>query len=50
MAPKSRMPTAKDGELIEAENNSCAVKFERDPQGRILKEWQDDYWVSSAIR
>ncbi|MCP4171491.1 MAG: hypothetical protein GY758_12035, partial [Fuerstiella sp.] len=36
-----------DGELIEAENNSCAVKFERDPQGRILKEWQDDYWVSS---
>ncbi|MCP4854925.1 MAG: RHS repeat protein, partial [Fuerstiella sp.] len=36
-----------DGELIEAENSSCAVKFERDPLGRILKEWQDDYWVSS---
>ena len=36
-----------DGELIEAENSSCAVKFERDSQGRILKEWQDDYWISS---
>ena len=37
-----------DGELIEATNSSCTIKFERDPLGRILKEWQDDYWVSST--
>jgi RHS repeat-associated protein len=37
-----------DGELIEATNNSCTIRFERDPLGRILKEWQGDYWVSST--
>jgi hypothetical protein len=33
---------------MEATNNACTIKFERDPSGRILKEWQDDYWVSSC--
>ena len=37
-----------DGKLIEAANGSCTVRFERDEVGRILKEWQDDYWVSSS--
>jgi RHS repeat-associated protein len=33
---------------MEATNDACTVKFERDPAGRIVKEWQDDYWVSSG--
>jgi len=37
----------KDGELIEAINESCAVRFERDAIGRILKEYQGDSWVGS---
>ncbi len=37
----------KDGQLIEAVNGSCTVRFERDAVGRIVKESQDDYWVSS---
>ncbi|HAA69909.1 MAG TPA: hypothetical protein DCE55_12280 [Planctomycetaceae bacterium] len=37
-----------DGELVEAANPVCSVRFERDEVGRILKEWQDDYWVSSS--
>ena len=37
-----------DGELMEATNDACTIKFERDPSGRILKEWQDDYWVKES--
>ncbi|MEQ9411347.1 MAG: DUF6531 domain-containing protein [Fuerstiella sp.] len=37
-----------DGQLLEATNDVCSVKFERDWAGRILKEWQDELWVSSA--
>ena len=37
----------KDGQLIEATNDCCTVQFERDAVGRILKEHQGDFWVSS---
>jgi YD repeat-containing protein len=36
-----------DGELIEASNDDCTVRFERDASGRIQREWQDDLWIES---
>jgi RHS repeat-associated protein len=37
----------KDGELVQADNGSCAVKLERDPLGRIVKETQGKHTVQS---
>jgi RHS repeat-associated protein len=36
-----------DGALLEATNNVCTVRFERDAVGRKLREWQGEYWVAS---
>ena len=36
----------KNGDLMETENQSIRIKFERDRLGRITKEWQDYHWVS----
>ncbi|MEO8179090.1 MAG: glycohydrolase toxin TNT-related protein [Deltaproteobacteria bacterium] len=36
-----------DGELIRATNDATELRFERDAQGRILKELQGQHWVSS---
>ncbi len=38
----------KNGLLTEAKNQYTTIKLERDKAGRILKEWQDEHWVSSA--
>ncbi|WP_052410289.1 DUF6531 domain-containing protein [Paenibacillus durus] len=35
------------GELLETANPYTTVKLERDPAGRVLKEWRDPYWVAS---
>ncbi|MEZ6062402.1 MAG: DUF6531 domain-containing protein [Planctomycetaceae bacterium] len=44
---EERYAYRQDGELIEAINDACEVRFERDAAGRILKETQNDFWVSS---
>jgi RHS repeat-associated protein len=36
-----------DGVLIEAANDATTVRFERDPIGRLLREWQGERWVES---
>jgi RHS repeat-associated protein len=36
-----------DGQLLAAASPDCTVRFERDAAGRILREWQDDFWVES---
>ncbi len=36
-----------DGEIVEASNDELEVKFERDPLGRVVKEWQGEHWVES---
>jgi RHS repeat-associated protein len=38
----------KNSELIEAANRHTALKFERNPIGKIVKEWQNDHWVESV--
>lgn len=37
----------KNGMLTEVKNQYTTIKLERDKAGRIIKEWQDNYWVSS---
>jgi RHS repeat-associated protein len=37
-----------DGHLLEASTDSVLVKFERDALGRVLREWQNDEWISSV--
>ena len=37
-----------DGQMLAASNPDCTVRFERDAAGRILREWQDDFWVESS--
>ena len=44
---KERYAYRADGELLQAENDSALVKFERDALGRVLKETQGDHWVAS---
>ncbi len=36
-----------DGELIKAINDSITLSWELDPLGRITKEYQGEFWVSS---
>jgi RHS repeat-associated protein len=36
-----------DDALMSATNDTCAIRFERDGIGRVIKEWQDDHWVAS---
>ncbi|MGE7911738.1 hypothetical protein [Lysinibacillus xylanilyticus] len=38
----------KNGSLIETENEHVAVKLELDPTGQVIKEWQNDHWISSS--
>ncbi|MDO8334625.1 MAG: RHS repeat-associated core domain-containing protein [Nitrosomonas sp.] len=35
------------GNLVKAENADIPVRFERDPLGRIIKEFQGEHWVES---
>ncbi|MEC0236534.1 RHS repeat-associated core domain-containing protein [Paenibacillus kribbensis] len=35
------------GELVETSNPFTTVKLEYDQAARVVKEWRDDYWVSS---
>lgn len=35
-----------DGALLEADNGSVRIRRELDPLGRIVKEWQNEHWVS----
>ncbi|MCK6587428.1 MAG: DUF6531 domain-containing protein [Polyangiaceae bacterium] len=37
----------RDGLLVEATNETAAVRFERDALGRVVREWQGEYWISS---
>ena len=37
----------KNGDLIGAENSDTRIKLERDSLSRVVKEWQDAYWISS---
>lgn len=37
-----------DGELVEATNQHIAVKFERDPLGRVVKEMQGGFVIDSV--
>ncbi|MEX1366623.1 MAG: RHS repeat-associated core domain-containing protein [Nannocystaceae bacterium] len=36
-----------DGGLVEANNSTTTVRFERDLLGRVVKEWQGEHWVAS---
>ncbi len=36
-----------DGALVEADNDTIDVHFERDPLGRIVRERQGEHWVAS---
>ncbi len=38
----------KNGLLMETENEHVTVKLERDPSGRVIKEWQNDHWIAST--
>ncbi|WP_427108129.1 RHS repeat-associated core domain-containing protein [Lysinibacillus xylanilyticus] len=38
----------KNGSLIETENEHVKVKLERDPSGQVIKEWQNDHWITSS--
>ncbi len=38
----------KNGSLIETANEHVTVKLERDPSGQVIKEWQNDHWISSS--
>lgn len=37
----------KNGELMQAVNGCATVRYERNPMGKITKEWQNDDWVAS---
>jgi RHS repeat-associated protein len=37
-----------DGLLTHARNETCAIKLERDPIGRVVREWQDEHWIEST--
>ena len=37
----------KNSELVEAKNQHTALKFERNPAGQIIKEWQDNKWIAN---
>ena len=39
----------KNGELIEAANQHTALRFERNPAGQVVKEWQDEHWIKSEF-
>ena len=36
-----------DDELIEASNNAITLRWELDPLGQVLKEFQGDHWIAS---
>ena len=38
----------KNGLLMETEKEHVTVKLERDPSGQVIKEWQNDHWISSS--
>ncbi len=38
-----------DGALISARNPTCTVRIERDQRGRVVREWQNEHWVSSEL-
>ncbi|MEK5039317.1 RHS repeat-associated core domain-containing protein [Sporosarcina sp. FSL K6-3457] len=38
----------KNGSLLETANEHVTVKFERDPSGQVIKEWQNDHWIASS--
>jgi RHS repeat-associated protein len=44
---RERFEYRADGELVAAVNDDVAVRFERDPVGRILKELVGEDWVAS---
>ncbi|MFV8753227.1 DUF6531 domain-containing protein [Nannocystaceae bacterium ST9] len=37
-----------DGLLTHARNETCSIKLERDPIGRVIREWQDERWIEST--
>jgi RHS repeat-associated protein len=37
-----------DGLLTHARNETCTIKLERDPIGRVIREWQDEHWIEST--
>ncbi len=37
-----------DGLLTHARNDTCTIKLERDAIGRVIREWQDEHWISST--
>ena len=36
-----------DGEMVEARNTTTVLKMERDALGRVVKEFQGDFWVET---
>lgn len=36
------------GLLLEASNELCTVRYERDAAGRVVREWQDEAWIDST--
>lgn len=44
---RERFAWRSDGELLEAENATGVVRFERDPFGRVLREYQGEHVVRS---
>ncbi|TKI53212.1 hypothetical protein FC756_25170 [Lysinibacillus mangiferihumi] len=30
------------------ENEHVTIKLERDPSGQVIKEWQNDHWITSS--
>ena len=37
----------KNSELVGAANQFAKLKFERNPAGQIVREWQDGHWIAS---
>ncbi|MCH9681444.1 MAG: RHS domain-containing protein [Deltaproteobacteria bacterium] len=37
-----------DGHLVEAINDEIHLRFERDPMGKVVREWHDEHWIASA--
>jgi len=46
---EQRYVYAPDGSLIEAHNDACVVRLERDHAARVIREWQDQRWVASRF-
>ena len=38
-----------DGALISARNPTTTISIERDPLGRVTREWQAEHWVASTL-